>query len=155
MPNYLYISWERFHLDTQALASTLKEQAPFERIVAVTRGGLAPAALLSQMLDIRFVDTLCLASYGDDHAQSDLVLLKDACPEKGRVLVIDDLADSGKTSHYVRALLPNAYIAVLYAKPVGEPSVDTFVHRVAQDQWIVFPWEESAQEVARFPTHIF
>lgn len=155
MPNYLHISWERFHLDTQALAGTLKEQEPFERIVAVTRGGLAPAALLSQMLDIRLVDTLCLASYGDDHAQNELVLLKDVCREAGRILVIDDLADSGKTSHYVRALLPSAHVAVLYTKPAGQPSVDTFVHCVAQDQWIVFPWEESAQEAACFPIHTF
>ena len=52
------------------------------------------------------------------------------------VLVIDDLVDSGKTLEVVRALYPKAHFATVYAKPKGEPMVDTFITGVSQDTWI-------------------
>jgi xanthine phosphoribosyltransferase len=57
------------------------------------------------------------------------------------VLVIDDLVDTGKTARVVRAMLPNAHFATVYAKPAGRPMVDTFVTEVSQDTWIYFPWD--------------
>jgi xanthine phosphoribosyltransferase len=76
-------------------------------------------------------------------------VLKDVAPSikslgdgsgKG-VLVIDDLVDTGKTAKVVRAMLPNAHFATVYAKPAGRPMVDTFVTEVSQDTWIYFPWD--------------
>ncbi len=146
-----YVSWQQFHEDCEHLAEKLKGAGPFTGIVAVARGGLAPALLLSQLLDIRLIDTCCLASYTDDHAQDELKLLK-ACPQgEGLYLVVDDLVDSGKTAALVRAQRPDARIVVLYAKPQGAPYVDAFVKEVPQDCWIVFPWEEPSHVVKTWP----
>lgn len=41
----------------------------------------------------------------------------------------------------MRALLPNACFATVYAKPEGRPFVDTFITEVSQDTWILFPWD--------------
>jgi adenine/guanine phosphoribosyltransferase-like PRPP-binding protein len=43
------------------------------------------------------------------------------------ILIVDDLVDSGKTLELVRELYPNAHLATVYAKPEGEPQVDTFI----------------------------
>jgi len=57
------------------------------------------------------------------------------------VLVIDDLVDTGKTARLVRDMVPKCHYATLYAKPQGQPLVDTFITEVSQDTWIYFPWD--------------
>jgi xanthine phosphoribosyltransferase len=57
------------------------------------------------------------------------------------LLVVDDLADTGATVKIVRAILPKAHVATVYAKPLGRPFVDTFITEVSQDTWIYFPWD--------------
>ncbi|MBA4118964.1 MAG: xanthine phosphoribosyltransferase [Candidatus Puniceispirillum sp.] len=149
--SYLYISWQQFHRDTHTLAQICKEKGPFERLIVIARGGLAPAAILAQALDIRIVDTICVASYSHSNTREDLVLIKDSLHGGQTTLVVDDLADSGKTAAFVRERLPNAHMAALYAKPEGEASLDSYVHKVAQDKWIVFPWEEAPEIAAQWP----
>ena len=51
------------------------------------------------------------------------------------------LTDTGKTAAIVRAMMPRAHFATVYAKPKGRPLVDTFVTEVSQDTWIYFPWD--------------
>jgi xanthine phosphoribosyltransferase len=72
--------------------------------------------------------------------------LKSVLPETARgggegLLVVDDLADTGATVKIVRAILPKAHVATVYAKPLGRPFVDTFITEVSQDTWIYFPWD--------------
>ena len=55
--------------------------------------------------------------------------------------IVDDLTDTGKTAAIVRAMMPKAHFATVYAKPKGRPLVDTFVTEVSQDTWIYFPWD--------------
>ena len=61
--------------------------------------------------------------------------------EGAGVLIVDDLVDTGQTAKVVRALLPRAHFATVYAKPMGRPLVDTFITEVSQDTWIYFPWD--------------
>jgi xanthine phosphoribosyltransferase len=56
-------------------------------------------------------------------------------------LVVDDLVDTGRTAEVLRKLMPKAHFAVIYAKPLGRPLVDTYVTEICQDTWIYFPWE--------------
>ena len=142
-----HVSWEQFHRDTRALTWRLNGAGPFEAIVCITRGGLVPAAIVARELDIRVVETVCIASYHDYKTQSDLKLLKGISEsvamfgEGKGVLLIDDLVDTGKTAKMVRDMLPNAHFATVYAKPQGRPLVDTFITEVSQDTWIYFPWD--------------
>ena len=57
------------------------------------------------------------------------------------VLIVDDLTDTGKTAAIVRAMMPKAHFAAVYAKPKGRTMIDTFVTEVSQDTWIYFPWD--------------
>ena len=142
------VSWDQFHRDSRALAWRLHAAGPFEAIVAITRGGLVPAAIVARELNVRLIETVCVASYVDYRNQGELKVLKGVAPEvtsmrgqgKG-VLIVDDLVDTGKTARVVRDILPAAHFATVYAKPMGRPLVDTFITEVSQDTWIYFPWD--------------
>ena len=149
------VSWDEFHRDARALAWRLSGAGPFEAIVAVTRGGLVPAAIVARELGIRLIETVCVASYSHQ-TQGELKLLKGVAGEivklgggdgKG-VLIVDDLVDTGKTAKIVRDILPKAHFATVFAKPMGRPMVDTFITEVSQDTWILFPWDTEPQFVA-------
>ena len=140
------VSWDQFHRDCRALTWRLNEVGPFQAVVAITRGGLVPAAIVARELGLRVIDTVCVTSY--EHAdRGDVRLLKSvglAATKGGRgkgVLIIDDLVDTGNTARLVRDLLPEAHFAAVYAKPMGRPLVDTFITEVSQDTWIYFPWD--------------
>jgi xanthine phosphoribosyltransferase len=144
------VSWEDIHRTAKALAWKLQEKGSWNGIVAVTRGGMAPALLVARELDIRVIDTVSVASY-DHQSQSEGKILKAATDAGDGMgwLVIDDLADTGNTFRLLRQHLPKAHYACLYAKPQGAPTVDTFVMEVSQDTWIYLPWEDQD-----FPAHI-
>ncbi|MGI6245717.1 MAG: xanthine phosphoribosyltransferase [Pseudochelatococcus sp.] len=140
------VSWDQFHRDARALAWRLHDAGPFEALVCVTRGGLVPAAIIARELEIRLIETVCIASYHDYANQGELKLIKEISPALSKnggrnVLVIDDLVDTGKTLSLVHTLLPEAHYAAIYAKPQGRPLVSTFITEVSQDTWIYFPWD--------------
>ncbi|MBO6834712.1 MAG: xanthine phosphoribosyltransferase [Alphaproteobacteria bacterium] len=135
------VSWEELHRNARALAWRLANLQPLDGIVAVTRGGLVPAAIVARELEVRLIDTVCIASY-DHKTQGAASTLKPADAGDGSGwLIVDDLVDTGKTAKIVRDMLPKAHFATVYAKPAGRPMVDTFVTEVSQDTWILFPWD--------------
>ncbi|WP_298256216.1 xanthine phosphoribosyltransferase [uncultured Litoreibacter sp.] len=149
-----HISWDQIHRDSRALAWRLDGHGPedgaWRAVVAITRGGMAPAMIAARELDIRTVDTISVKSY-DNQTQSEASVLKkpdDTLMGDGTgILIIDDLVDSGKTLEIVRGLYPKAHFATVYAKPKGRAQVDTFITEVSQDTWIFFPWDMAMQYV--------
>ena len=154
-----HISWDQIHRDSRALAWRLDGKGPndggWKAVVAITRGGMAPAMIVARELDIRTVDTISVKSYHSGGGQSDkrrdteVLKYPDAVimGDGTGILIIDDLVDSGKTLEVVRKLYPNAHCATVYAKPQGEPMVNTFITGVSQDTWIFFPWDMALQYV--------
>lgn len=144
------VSWDQFHRDARALAWRLSAAGPFRAVVAITRGGLVPAAIVARELGIRVVESVCVASYDYDK-QGEISVLKAvsaavAGEDGGEgVLIVDDLVDTGATARVVREMLPKAHFATVYAKPQGRPLVDTFVTEVSQDTWIYLPWDMGLQ----------
>ena len=141
------VSWDQFHRDARALAWRLAAAGPFRGLLCITRGGLVPAAIVARELEVRLIDTVCVASYHNYANQGELQVIKPidsgligSDGGKG-VLVVDDLVDTGKTMKLVRDTMPNAHYAAVYAKPLGRPMVETFVTEVSQDTWIYFPWD--------------
>ena len=149
-----HISWDQIHRDSRALAWRLDghgtNDGAWRAIVAITRGGMAPAMIVARELDVRNVDTISVKSY-QQQDRSEAIILK--APDKEQmgdgsgILVIDDLVDSGKTLELVRAHYPKAHYATVYAKPHGRIMVDTFITEVSQDTWIFFPWDMALQYV--------
>jgi xanthine phosphoribosyltransferase len=152
-----HVSWDQLHRDARALAWRLQGEAPeggWRAVVAITRGGMAPAMIVSRELDIRVVDTISVKSY-DRQTQAAPRLIKapsaEVMGEAGHgVLIVDDLVDTGKTLELVRDLYPRAHFATVYAKPKGKPLVETYITEVSQDTWIFFPWDMALQYVEPF-----
>ena len=154
-----HVSWDQIHRDARALAWRLDGRGPddgaWKAVVAITRGGMAPAMIVARELDIRTVDTISVKSYhsgggkADQRREAEVLKSPDAeiMGDGTGILIIDDLVDSGKTLEVVRKLYPNAHCATVYAKPKGEPMVDTFITGVSQDTWIFFPWDMALQYV--------
>lgn len=140
------MSWEEIQRDCRALAWRVAEFGPFDGIVVITRGGLVPAAIISRVLNVRLIDTVCLESYSSDRSQSNKVEILKGIQHTGeKLLIIDDLVDTGATAKTIRQMLPRAHFATVYAKPQGKPLVDTFITEVSQDTWIHLPWEEDTK----------
>ena len=129
------VSWDQFHRDARALAWRLAGlDKTFRGMVCITRGGLVPAAIISRELNIRLIETVCVASYHDYVNQGEMNVLKtisaDLLVDEGEgLLVVDDLTDTGKTASQVRAMLPKAHFAAVYARPKGVPTIDTSVFK--------------------------
>jgi hypoxanthine phosphoribosyltransferase len=117
-----------------------------DTILGVVRGGLFVAAGIAYALDIKDVRHVNIEFYTDaGETLPEPVLigqppyLADLSGKK--VLVADDVADTGATLHFVRQLLPadaNVRVAVLYSKPAS-----TYPPEIAwrsTDKWIRFPW---------------
>jgi len=149
-----HVSWDQLHRDSRALAWRLDGKGPddgaWKAVVAITRGGMAPAMIVARELDIRMVDTISVKSYNhQEQSQPRVIKAPDmsVVGDGSGVLVIDDLVDTGKTLEVVKATMPKAHIATVYAKPMGRPMVETFITEVSQDTWIFFPWDMALQYV--------
>lgn len=149
------VSWDQFHRDSKALAWRLADKGSWSAIIAVTRGGLVPAAIVARELNVRVIETVCLSSYSTENLRGEIKvlkkisenLLKDENNHSGSVLCIDDLVDTGATMAVVKKMIPDAHVATVYAKPEGLDNVDTYITEVSQDTWIYFPWDTELQFV--------
>ena len=146
-----HVNWLEVHRDAKTLVRKLVGLGDWKGIIAVTRGGLVPAAIIAREMEIRYVDTLCIATYDEQYIGDVNVIKKpaEAVADEGMGwLMIDDLVDTGTTIKTAREFLPKCHIATVYAKTDGLEYVDTFVHEVPQNHWVFFPWDTEPQYVA-------
>ncbi|MFC3850544.1 phosphoribosyltransferase [Corynebacterium hansenii] len=142
------LTWEGFGDASRELAQTIADDGfEPEVIIAIARGGLVAAGALSYALGVKLSDAINVEFYTDVHKTlPDPILLEpllDVEAITGRkLLVVDDVADSGRTLKLVLELLSEqgaeVRSAVLYEKSVSVVKPDyTWRHT---DEWIVFPW---------------
>ncbi len=144
--HYYTVTWDQLHRDAKALAWRLMPLRPLRGLVAVTRGGLIPAAIIARELELRLIESVSIVTYDEEDRGEPRVTKTPAAAGDGEgFLIVDDLVDTGSTARVVRALLPKAHFACIYAKPAGKDLVDSFVTEVSQDTWILFPWDTEPQ----------
>jgi len=159
----IYYSWRDVERQTQEILRQLQRDAwrP-DYVVGLTRGGLVPANLISQYLEVP-METLKV-SLRDDNSQpeSNLWMAEDAFEGKC-ILIVDDINDSGATLNWIKQdwsssclgghpqwddiWSNNVRVAVLVDNEastskltVSYNAVD--LNKAQEDCWIVFPWEE-------------
>lgn len=135
--------WQEIHQAARDLAQAIRGDGPWHTIVAITRGGMVPAAILASELAIRRIETIAIASYDGQHPGTPR-LLKTYEGSGDGCLVVDDIVDTGKTAEIVRGLLPEACFVTLYAKPDGMVFIDHCAAKLPQNVWVAFPWERPA-----------
>ncbi len=134
-----HLCWDEFHRDALALAAQLTG-GQWAGVIGIARGGLIAATIIARELDLRFVDSLCIASYNHTE-QTNIDIIKPVTGDGSGMLVVDDLVDTGKTLEAARAMLPQATFAVVYAKPAAAALTDYASRDFDQDTWIHFPWD--------------
>ena len=143
-----FISWETFHEDTKNLAKKIKETGEYNKIVAVSRGGLIPAGILAYELNIRNNSCINISSYdGNENDENykrrsneDITIDINLEDVDDKTLVIDDLLDTGRTFQILRSFFPNAKFVSVYSKIPNSKDVD-IMSRIIPDNWVVFPWD--------------
>ena len=139
---YATVTWDQLHRDARSLARLLLPGAPYAGIVAITRGGLIPAAIVARELSCRLIETVCVSTYDEEAIRAPTLLKPPTAAGDGSGwLIVDDLVDSGTTARLVRGLLPRATFACIYVKPEGQALADHWVAAVPQQTWILFPWD--------------
>lgn len=134
------VTWDMLQIHARTMAKRLLPAEQWKGIIAVSRGGLVPAALLARELCIRHVDTVCISSYDHDN-QREMQVLKRAEGDGECFIVIDDLVDTGGTAKAIREMYPKAHFITIFAKPAGAPLVDDYVIDIPQNTWIEQPWD--------------
>ena len=94
------VTWDMLQMHARKLAQRLMPTEQWKGIIAVSRGGLVPGALLARELGIRHVDTVCISSYDHDH-QRDMKVLKKAEGDGEGFIIVDNLVDTGGTAQMI------------------------------------------------------
>lgn len=142
MSEKIYISWNEFHQDVKNLCKQIKRSGEYNKIVAISRGGLIPAGIISYELNIRNSAVINISTYvGSEHLKIDKI---DNPEFVGKIdkktLIIDDLSDTGQTFQIMRQQFPSGKYVSVYTKNKGEHEVDIYARKVP-DKWLVFPWD--------------
>lgn len=158
---FLFLTWE----DVQRLAEKTadkirKDGYKADIMIAVSRGGFDPARIISDQLNIRKLASLQIIYYssvGEKRDKPEILFPLNAQIEGLKVLVVDDVSDSGHSLIAVKKYIEQQKvaeikIATLHHKPWSEYEPDYYAEEV--DKWILYPWEpnESVQDLVKMLT---
>jgi len=142
-----YYAYENFKKDTLTLLQQLKPFKP-QAVVGIARGGLTLAHAIAEGLDLREVQTLRTELYDDTQKREQISVFNhcEFSKEIQRVVVVDDIADSGDTLKAVMEDLIKKYPAIefqtatLFYKRTSVYKPSHWVNEATQ--WIEFFWEK-------------
>jgi len=138
---HVFLSYHDIHTDCIELAKKIKKKYKPEKLILISRGGLIPGSIIANYLGIQDVDVIALKTYADRKRSKEIKVYKRIKSEK-KLVVIDDLVDSGETAKIVKEMMPNSKFVVLYAKTSGKKQADLHLYDFKDSDWLVFPWEQ-------------
>jgi hypoxanthine phosphoribosyltransferase len=151
------MTWAELGTGARTLAEQIAADGYLPDIVlAVARGGLLVAGALAYALDVKNTYTMNVEFYTGIDERLDAPMLLPPVPDlvdlaEARVLVADDVADTGSTLALVKAFcaprVAEVRVAVLYEKPRSIVNCEYVWRRT--ERWIDFPWSAEAPVAAR------
>lgn len=144
-----FVNWEQFYQLARRLARLVREDGfEPEIIVAISRGGLMPARILSDHLNLFDLATLKVEHYHALYKQKVAKIRYPLTAEVAgrRVLLVDDVSDTGDslqvaTAHLLERGEPaDLRSAVLHHKRVSSFLPDYFAEELTEWRWLIYPW---------------
>ena len=151
----LHVSWDEYHQSIESLAAQIHQsQWEFDRIICLARGGLRVGDILSRIFQ-QPLAILAASSYGGEHQQergklaiaNQITMTGDRLGS--RILLVDDLVDSGVTLHQTISWLKDRYpeigqlkTAVIWYKDCSVYTPDYYVSHLPNNPWIHQPFEQ-------------
>lgn len=141
-----HYKYSQFIKDIKRSRELLKEKKP-SSIIGISRGGLTLAHFLAEALDIRRLFSINSISYSEKEKLNSIEIF--GIPElkdEKRVLVVDDISDSGRTLQEVMRILRDSYTDIdfetltLFYKESSIFKPTNYIHQT--DEWIEFFWSE-------------
>jgi hypoxanthine phosphoribosyltransferase len=155
LPEIHRVDWPAYHRLIERLARQVHDSGyAFDSLIALSRGGLRVGDVFSRVFRVPLAVLATSAYRGAGPMEAGslsiaLSLSSTAGEPAGRVLVVDDLADSGTTLACVLQALPQRHpgitelrSAVLWLKARSALRPDYFVEYLAGDPWIEQPFEQ-------------
>lgn len=151
----LWVSWEDYSHAIVALARMVHESGwKFDQVLCLARGGLRPGDIFSRIFDVPLA-ILSTSSYREDAGtvRGSLDIAKHITMTKGalagRILLLDDLVDSGVTLEKVQGHLKENFpavtevrSAVIWCKACSSVKPDYYLQYLPNNPWIHQPFEE-------------
>lgn len=139
------LSWETIHHAVDALQYEIERTRPdLDFIVAIARGGLIPATLLSHKLNLPMKIVTAQSYEGTRRTPNKPTEIVgwDRNWEDKKILIVDDILDSGATKKAIddfRTTYLKSYAMIVNKRPFTSPTA----HFITVDPsvWIKFPWE--------------
>jgi len=143
----LRLDWNTVIAYCEELAARAKECRP-DIIVGLSRGGLVPARILSDIMAVNELGILGLSLYKGigKSAHSPRITQELTMDLKGKsVLIVDDVADSGRSleaakDYVIRKGAKSVKMATIHFKPTSAFKPDYYV--MSTTAWIAYPWEK-------------
>ncbi len=146
------LTWEQFGAASRELAQQVADDGyEPEIILAIARGGLLIAGALGYALSVKNLYTMNVEYYTGVDERLEVPMILPPTPElidveRARVLIADDVADTGHTLALVKEFctgkVAEVRSAVLYEKPRSVVRCE-YVWRHT-DLWVNFPWSDKA-----------
>ncbi len=154
MADVLELNWDNVDFLLDCLSDELKRKSTkYDTIIALGRGGLIPAAILSYKLGILNLHNLGISTREDQGKYKETIVYQkpNNISKDSKVLVIDDINDSGRTFTAVKSILNYGYelddTNVLYVSLVQREGTEFFKNTISGNilhtsRWLVFPWDK-------------
>jgi len=140
------VSWRNFNSLCNKVVKQLKDKFPNiidYNIIGLSRGGLIPAVVISNILNIRKVYSLGLKSYNETNKEKVEIYQIPDLSNMDKILLIDDISDTGESFNLTKEMMQSKDVitASLYVKQGTKFMPEVYGKCVLNDVWVVFPWE--------------
>ncbi|KXA98680.1 xanthine phosphoribosyltransferase [candidate division MSBL1 archaeon SCGC-AAA259J03] len=142
------LTWHDIEKAIEALAVVIREEYNPDVIVGIARGGLVPSVRLSHLLNDLLMRVVHVKYYENvtETKEKPEIFWSDVEKLKGKVLIVDDVADTGSTlevvlDHLKSRVEEDLRICTIAYKPSSKIEPDYYIYET--EKWIIFPWEEA------------
>ena len=142
----LTLSWDDiYNICLRLVEKIIRDNYRIDTIIGVSRGGLIPSRIFSDILDIHDIFVITAKYYKDINERLEKPVIRINTDIKEirdkNMLIIDDIADTGKTMLSLIDMLDSQNIKTLTLYKKSKSIFEPDYYAEESDKWIVFPWE--------------